>query len=82
MCDPQGVSAVKFQPAGGASDLFDVLVEDRIVGIVWLRAGRWHAAVSNMADHGINEQSRDAAADQLLRQLGAPRKGTGAMSNA
>lgn len=65
------MAGFKFQPAGGASDLFDVLVNDYVVGIVWTRSGRWHAAESSMADWSINEPTREEAAKQLLFMLRA-----------
>ena len=57
---------ITFTPLDGSTDVFDIMADQRVLGIVWRANGVWHAHTQNMANPEISAASRTEAAEALL----------------
>lgn len=55
----------KFIRVDGLTELYDVVRDREIVGLVWRHGAIWHASAFSMANPAISEASREAAAARL-----------------
>ena len=58
---------ITFTPLAGTTDVFDVMADQQVVGIVWRANTVWHAHAHNMAAPEISAASREEAAEALLK---------------
>lgn len=55
----------QFVRADGATEMYNVVRDREIIGLVWRIGDVWHASANSMHNPGITEQSREAAAAKL-----------------
>ncbi len=67
------MASFTYLPVDRSSEIFGVVVDGEIIGIVWTAAARWHASELSMADRRIDEASRDKAAQRLLSRTHDPK---------
>lgn len=65
------MSLYALAPLAGTIDVFELLREQRCVGIVWRSASTWHADRYSMADPEITSLSREDAVQRLTVSLEA-----------
>ena len=55
----------QFIRAEGVTEMYNVVREREIIGLVWRIVDMWHASANSMYNPGITEQTREAAAAKL-----------------
>lgn len=59
------MAQIKYLKVDGPTEIYDVVRDGKMVGIVWQRAGVWYADRYSMLDPGISGANRDEAAVKL-----------------
>ena len=57
---------LRFFAVPSSTELYEVDVDGKNIGIVWRSGEQWHADPSNMAAPEITESSREVAAEKLI----------------
>jgi hypothetical protein len=63
------MSALRFVPLGGPSDLNEVLEGTAVFGIVWRLGEVWHGDPANMSNPLVMAASRQRAGERLVAAL-------------
>lgn len=54
-----------FLPIDGATEMYDVVRNGEVIGLVWKQSTEWFADATSMAAPSIRERTREEAASKL-----------------